>query len=213
MRYNTTIQSHISALKGQIIQKIEKHEARLVFHINDEWAYVMYHKQNCCEIVEIEDICGELDWLIGEPVLIAEERTNSDQPKKFNPDDKFWHCENSFKWTFYELATIKGSVTIRWYGSSNGYYSEAVDFEVFSPKEERLYNSPEKVEERRKARDERAKVYLENDRLREEAKKKEKEYNDFFRGIGYQPKITEKKSADFEAYCFNTIKKIPDGLE
>jgi len=82
----------------------------------------MYHSQECCESVKIEDFCGDLDDLVGSEILLAEKVTNNENPKP-DGEDEF------FTWTFYKLSTIKGSVTIRWYGESNGYYSEEVDFE------------------------------------------------------------------------------------
>jgi hypothetical protein len=84
--------------------------------------YQLWHPQDCCESVTVEDICGDLADLVGSPIVQAEENSNADDPTL--PQ----HGDESFTWTFYRLATAKGQVVIRWYGSSNGYYSESVDF-------------------------------------------------------------------------------------
>lgn len=71
-----------------------------------------------CACTTIEDICGNLDDLIGSPIIRCYSTTNHDnQINGGNRDD-------SFTWTFYHIYTVKGYVTIRWYGSSNGYYAE-----------------------------------------------------------------------------------------
>ena len=92
----------------------------VIFVCDDDSLYIQIHHQDCCEDVSIEDICGTLDDLIGVPILLAEESSNKDNPKS--------KYDESFTWTFYKLATVKGYVTIRWYGNSNGWYSESVDF-------------------------------------------------------------------------------------
>ena len=113
----------ISTLIGKTLTEIARNgDDELTFTTDSGEVYKMYHQQDCCEDVNIEDICGDLDCLVGTPILKAEVVTNSDNPK--NEYD-------SFTWTFYHLATIKGYVTIRWYGGSNGYYSESVDFALF----------------------------------------------------------------------------------
>ena len=74
------------------------------------------------------DIVGDLQDLIGYPLLMAEEVTNAqdENPSGVEVPD----YQDSFTWTFYKLATIKGYVTISWYGESNGYYNESVSFRV-----------------------------------------------------------------------------------
>lgn len=96
----------------------------ILFRATDGQEFKLYHEQDCCESVQVDDIVGDLSDLVGSPITVAREDTNADAPAK----SEYGYTDESFTWTFYNLATVKGAVTIKWYGSSNGYYSEGVDF-------------------------------------------------------------------------------------
>jgi len=102
---------------GKTIKTIINECDEIIFRFDDNIEYKMFHIQDCCEYVTLEDINGELNDLIDSPLLIAEEIICINE-----------HASESGTWTFYKFATIKGYVTIRWYGTSNGYYSENVNF-------------------------------------------------------------------------------------
>jgi hypothetical protein len=111
------------SLKGKILVSIQVtrddyvQDDEIVFTCNDGNRYRMWHMQDCCESVDIEDITGDLNDLLWSPITLAEVVSNEDP-----------NADESGTWTFYKLATVKGYVTIRWYGASNGYYSEDVEF-------------------------------------------------------------------------------------
>jgi len=84
--------------------------------------FMFAHSQDCCESVRINDITGDLQDLVGSPLLMAEEVRGATEP-----DEE--HYE-SYTYTFYKFATRKGYVDVRWLGESNGYYSESVDLFV-----------------------------------------------------------------------------------
>ena len=91
----------------------------------DGSAIKFYHSQSCCESVEIDDVYGCDDDLINSVLYNIELVTSNDRPR-----NKY---DSSYTWSFYKFKTSKGYVDIRWYGCSNGYYSETVNVEYYQP--------------------------------------------------------------------------------
>lgn len=125
MSYNDRVE--FSTLVGKTLRfVVQEGTDQLRFTTEDGEVYLMFHDQDCCESVGIEDINGDLSDLVGFPVLMAEERVGErpvDRPLEPNS------YVDSETWTFYRISTIRGTVVIRWHGESNGYYSEGVSFE------------------------------------------------------------------------------------
>ena len=118
-----------------MVSVMEDSSGAMVFRAEDGSTFCFYHERDCCESVSIEDISGELTDLVGSPILVAEEVSGEEPARttEYTPDSETW--------TFYKYATAKGSVTVRWYGSSNGYYSESVSYRA------ELAPAPRSVEE------------------------------------------------------------------
>ena len=95
----------------------------IIFTCSDGSKYLMTHDQDCCELVFIESVTGNFDNLLNTPIIMAEDISNL-----MEHEPSLDAYDESYTWTFYKLATINGYVTIRWYGTSNGYYSERVEF-------------------------------------------------------------------------------------
>lgn len=122
-------------LKGKVLRRVivtcegakGERENHITFLCGDGDSYRLYHSQSCCEEVYIEDVCGDWQDLLGTPLLVAEEASVDNHIKSL--DGRRHGQDDSTTWTFYKLDTRQGGVTIRWIGTSNGYYSERVHFE------------------------------------------------------------------------------------
>lgn len=112
------------SLVGQTILRIEglERESERIDIFTMEKQISLFHDQDCCEWVRVEDVCGDPNDLIKQYVCEAEVVTNSES----HPEGFDALSVESFTWTFYKIRTHGGDLTIRWLGSSNGYYSEEV---------------------------------------------------------------------------------------
>jgi len=107
-------------IKIEIVKESEWNDAEEVqWTFSDGSRYVMRHEQDCCEVADAVDIDGDIQKLIGFPLLIAEVVSGITARQKDEYDE-------SWTWTFYKFANIKGYITMAWYVSSNGYYSEDI---------------------------------------------------------------------------------------
>lgn len=102
----------------------------VIFKSEDQ-TYMLVHLQWCCEDIWLEDMVGDLSDLENSEIIKAEKRKAIS--KEYNEIHKErvekQQCNNSFEdicWTFYEIATNKGTVTLRFCGP-DAYYSTDVD--------------------------------------------------------------------------------------
>ena len=112
-------------MKGKTIVDIEllpspDYIEEIIFTCDDFIQYRMFHRQECCEDVYVEDILGNLNNLKKYPIIMAEVVT-----EEMTPNEEDLEIVSTYEqWTFYKFATAKGYVTIRWYGASDAYSVE-----------------------------------------------------------------------------------------
>ncbi len=119
-----------SALIGEKLVSVEGCEVDsegIAFKTESGKVFNMYHDQDCCESVRIVQIDGDVADLVGE---VFDAREESGETPADYADFNF---DYSYTWTFYVIRTERGTVTIRWLGESNGYYSESVSFKELAP--------------------------------------------------------------------------------
>jgi hypothetical protein len=112
---NTTI----DVLIGQTLSKVISNEEEIIFYVDNKPIFKSYHMQDCCEDVGLVNTIGNLDDIVGSPIIYADQ-DEFDGPEPQYPD--------SYTWTYQVICTEKGKVRFEWLGTSNGYYSERVHF-------------------------------------------------------------------------------------
>jgi len=123
----------IEHLIGKTLSNVENTRHEIIFTELSEPSrrYALKHEQDCCESVHVEDVVGDLSDLTGSPIVMAEEVSGTQEVHEADAplfDGQLSDEDEYYEWTYYRLGTIKGTVSIRFYGTSNGYYSTSVSF-------------------------------------------------------------------------------------
>jgi hypothetical protein len=67
-------------LKGQIVRKIQALNGDSLSILTDKYEYNLYHAQDCCEYVRIVKIIGDIDNILNEEIIFAEEDGGANDP-------------------------------------------------------------------------------------------------------------------------------------
>lgn len=116
---NNNINNHFFGKYISNIKGLCEDSDNIFIEFENGESITMYHDRKCCESVTVDDIVGELDLVGARFFEIIEKK-----PTKQSVKDK------SCTWTFYTIRTSKGYTDIKWYGESNGHYSEEVSFKT-----------------------------------------------------------------------------------
>ncbi len=120
MTYVSNSSNPMKQLTGEVLTHVDVDDSKNQILLTTESGktYLLYHPQDCCESVKIEDVDGEWHTLLGKAIEQAtwEEDSENDPP------------EYAESWTRTTLTFRVSDATVicRWIGESNGYYSEVV---------------------------------------------------------------------------------------
>lgn len=101
---------YFNELEGRTVESITVYDEFAIEYVfTDGSRVVQFHVQECCERVWFNDVDGDLNRLVGQVIIQAEER---------HVPDPRWVMY------FYTIRTELDSVTMRWYGDGgeSGYY-------------------------------------------------------------------------------------------
>lgn len=125
-RCTMSLNDNFEMLKGETLTEIsglEEGSELVTFSCASGRKFQLYHGYDCCEDVHLHDVAGNVEDILNSPITLAEEAEV--EPPQPHPSE----YPESETWVFYKLATTKGYVTMRWWGSSNGYYCEHAQFD------------------------------------------------------------------------------------
>jgi hypothetical protein len=113
----------VNDLVGQVFRLVEVLGDSVWFRgAGDMGGAVLYHEQNCCENVYLAEVSGDLTALEGTPIRSAAQAT-----------EPYPEADVSGTVTTFTFGSDKGRVTLKWIGTSNGYYTEGVDIREITP--------------------------------------------------------------------------------
>jgi hypothetical protein len=107
-----------SSLVGEVLTHVDDCDDEILLTTESGRRIIIKHEQDCCESVHIEGIEGEWHTLIGKVIVEAKNEIASNDCGECG--ESCTHTELTFK-------VDDATVISRWIGSSNGYYSEAVE--------------------------------------------------------------------------------------
>ena len=113
-------------LKGQIVRKIQALNEYSLCILTDKYRYDLYHEQDCCEFVRLAKIIGDIDNILNEEIIFAEEDGGAKDPDWATD----YNYDYSHTWTKFVLGTKNANVEFWFLGESNGYYSEHISIKV-----------------------------------------------------------------------------------
>jgi hypothetical protein len=116
--------SEYKKLIGETITRVIRDDETITFDFASGLQCRFYHDQDCCESVAIDSVDGGLEDLVGKPLTDVEEFIGDE----FAPVGWKDGGSESHTWTAYRFAVDGAAMTVRWFGQSNGYYSESVNF-------------------------------------------------------------------------------------